>query len=135
MISNHYVGSEAYWKNEQEILCDVVRVMKRRHRDPEHYPALCTREQQGDPLYYPNVFITIAPGEHKVTRHSGMFEAYAAALHDITGPLCLHIDALFKRQLVNFLKPHFKNVYEWSLRIEFQGRGTGCAARRNQRFF
>ena len=70
------------------------------------------------------MFITIAPGEHRVTRHSGMFEAYAAALHDITGPLCLHIDALFKRQLVNFLKPHFKNVDEWSPRIEFQGRGT-----------
>ena len=38
--------------------------------------------------------------------------------------MCLHIDTLFKNQLMKVLAPYFKETYEWALRIEFQGRGT-----------
>ena len=98
--------------------------MKKRHRDSENYPALYEAELRDKPLYYPNGFITIAPGEHRVTLHEGIFGVYRRALHDITGPLCLHIDALFKKQLLAMLDQEFARVYEWSLRVEFQGRGT-----------
>ena len=40
VVSDHYVGSESYWRHEQDILFDVVRIMKERHQDRENYPEL-----------------------------------------------------------------------------------------------
>ena len=48
VISDHYVGSEAYWRHEQDILFDVVRVMKERHRDVENYPELMQLQLTGE---------------------------------------------------------------------------------------
>ena len=126
IVSDHYVGSEAYWRHEQDILCDVVRIMEARHHVGAGYPALVDALLTEEPLYCPNVFITIAPGEHRVKLHDAMFGVYGthAALGDATGPLCLHIDTLFKQLLLPMLRSHFKEIYEWVLRIEFQGRGT-----------
>ena len=61
VISDHYVGSEAYWRHEQDILADVVRIMRERHRSGAGYPALAAMEIAGNPIYFPNVFITVAP--------------------------------------------------------------------------
>ena len=126
IISDHYVGSESYWRHEQDILCDVVRIMKDRHDCNGSYPELVDLELQKKCLHYPNVFITIAPAEDRVHLHEAIFGVYGsnAANGDVTGPLCLHIDSVFKKLLIGVLRPHFDKIYEWALRIEFQGRGT-----------
>ena len=128
VVSDHYVGSESYWRHEQDVLCDVARIMKGRHRAAyaDDYPGIAAMDLMHRKLYYPNVFITIAPAEERVRRHDAMFGAYATArdLGDITGPLCLHIDTLFKQLLLPRLTPFFEQIYEWALRVEFQGRGT-----------
>ena len=126
IISDHYVGSEAYWRHEQDILCDVVRIMRERHRDAVAYPQLSRLQLANNALFCPNVFITVAPGEDKVHLHEALLGRYDtnAALGDATGPVCFHIDTVFKKLLVSVLEPHFEHVYEWALRIEFQGRDT-----------
>ena len=126
IISDHYVGSESYWRHEQDILCDVVRIMKDRHDCNGSYPELVDLELQKKCLHYPNVFITIAPAEDRVHLHEAIFGVYGsnAAKGDVTGPLCLHIDSVFKKLLIGVLRPHFDKIYEWALRIGFQGRGT-----------
>ena len=55
-----------------------------------------------------------------------MFAGYTTnqRLGNATGPLCLHIDTVFKKQLLGLLSEHFDKIYEWALRVEFQGRGT-----------
>ena len=40
VISDHYVGSESYWRHEQDILSDVVRIMRERHMDSAAHPEL-----------------------------------------------------------------------------------------------
>ena len=40
VVSDHYVGSESYWRHEQDISQDVVRIMKLRHTDAVGYPEL-----------------------------------------------------------------------------------------------
>ena len=59
-------------------------------------------------------------------KHEGMFGAYGSNrdLGDATGLPCLHIDSVFKQQLMLTLVSHFERIYEWATRIEFQGRGT-----------
>ena len=72
------------------------------------------------------MFITIAPGEEKFPCHEAMFGIHDSnkSLEDVTGPLCLHIDTIFKKCLLTALGPHFARIYENTLRVEFQGRGT-----------
>ena len=63
VVSDHYVGSESYWRHEQDILCDVVRIMKDRHR-PAYavdYPGIAAMDLEYNKLCYPIVFIAIAP--------------------------------------------------------------------------
>ena len=151
VISDHYVGSEAYWRHEQDILSDVVRIMRKRHYDDVNYPELrylrlaqkarCrslrdarVARLHGQPvstgnakaIYYPNIFVTIAPSEERVRKHTGMFAGYTTndRLGSATGPLCLHLDTVFKKQLPGLPSPFFGHIYEWALRVEFQGRGT-----------
>ena len=120
------MGSESYWRHEQDIRCDVARIMKERHKEGGGYPALVDLTLTDQPIYCPNVFITIAPGEDRVKLHDAISGVYGthAALGDATGPLCLHIDTLFKKLLLKVLREHFGDIYEWALRVEFQGRGT-----------
>ena len=40
VVSLSSVGSESYWRHEQDILSDVVRIMRERHFDQEKYPEL-----------------------------------------------------------------------------------------------
>ena len=42
------LGSEAYWRHEQDILLDVVRQMKERHMDRENYPELMELQLKGE---------------------------------------------------------------------------------------
>ena len=72
------------------------------------------------------MFITVAPSEDKVRVHAGQLGLYDTntSKGDCTGPLCLHLDMIFKKLLLPVLGPHFRKIYEWSLRVEFQGRGT-----------
>ena len=46
IVSDSSVGSESYWRNEQDILSDVVRIMRDRHFDEEGYPELYTLRLQ-----------------------------------------------------------------------------------------
>ena len=82
IATDHYTDSEAYWRHEQNISCDMVRQMARWSEvNPEHDP----KEEEGhdpDPLRqkvwdfchdtlknttnsmaFPNFFITVAPAE------------------------------------------------------------------------
>ena len=101
-IADHYVGSESYWRHEQDILCDVVRIT--------HALGL-----QHDALYCSNVFITITAAEDKVPLHDPFFGVYWSNMRkgDCTGPMCLHIDSAFKRLLLPTLERHFEKIYEW----------------------
>ena len=47
VVSDHYVGSEAYWRHEQDISQDVVRIMKLRHEDVAGYPELAELQLLG----------------------------------------------------------------------------------------
>ena len=44
------LGSEAYWRHEQDILFDVVRQMKERHMDSENYPELMELQLRGEAI-------------------------------------------------------------------------------------
>ena len=79
VTNDHYVGSEAYWRHEQDILADMVRIMRDRHQPEAGYPELVDLSLEHEVLYCPNVFITIAPGEEKVTKYRSFFNAYSEA--------------------------------------------------------
>ena len=48
------LGSEAYWRHEQDILFDVVRQMKERHMDSENYPELMELQLKGEAFLTPS---------------------------------------------------------------------------------
>ena len=63
IITDHYLGSESYWRHEQDISADMLRQMRIRCEDPReevlyNYVHLLGQER---PLWAPNYFITIAP--------------------------------------------------------------------------
>ena len=83
MVTDNVHTSEAYWRHEQDLLCDIVRQ---------------EAEVHGPGNAYPNVFITIAPAEWKFLLHSPIFQDHRVAqklsgsgwLQDITGfEVCL----------------------------------------------
>ena len=71
VLADNRKQSEAYWRHEQDYLCDIVRQMARRCCDAEKHPNLWAYCHASVPrsLAYPNVFITIAPAEWMFPLH------------------------------------------------------------------
>ena len=64
LVSDHYVGSEAYWRHEQDILADVVRIMRARHEDGS-YAGLTRMQMDHEAAHFPNV--SMAARQHSDT--------------------------------------------------------------------
>ena len=131
--------SESFWRHEQDILCDVVRRMAERCEDEAKEPELYAYSHDsfylGRSLAFPNLFITIAPGEWSFLLHNPLFADFKYAqdggvrrLKDITGPLALHIYNVLMSVMKQLFQERdnefFERVYEYVIRVEFQGRGT-----------
>ncbi|CAK0903536.1 unnamed protein product [Prorocentrum cordatum] len=113
-----------FWQWEREKLEDVCRQMA---EHPEYLPATESEWKRG----LPNVFMTIAPAEWKTLLHDGMFARVreASDLTELQPALTLHlyhtITTLFEKVvLASPSECGFKRVFQYVLRIEFQGRGT-----------
>ena len=74
VMSDNKSSSESFWRHEQDILCDVVRGMAEKCEDRVNHSELY--EYSHDPFHvgrslaFPNVFITIAPGEWSLLLHN-----------------------------------------------------------------
>ena len=62
------LGSEAYWRHEQDILFDVVRQMKERHMDSENYPELMELQLKGE-AFLNQKWFTSLKNFSKLLRH------------------------------------------------------------------
>ena len=139
VLMDNKSSSESYWRHEQDILCDVVRGMAERCEDQAKEPELYAYNHDslhpGRSLAFPNLFITIAPGEWSFLLHNPLFQRFKCArdggvkrLTDITGPLALHIYnvlmSVMKQLFQERNNEFWERVYEFVIRVEFQGRGT-----------
>ena len=62
--------SESYWRHEQEVTADMVRQMDAYCRTDADLLDYCAGDlQEQKHLAFPNLFITIAPGEWKMAMH------------------------------------------------------------------
>ena len=52
--------------------------MRQRHDDPVAYPDLYQLRITDKGLYFPNIFITLAPSEDKIPLHAALFGRYDA---------------------------------------------------------
>ena len=135
LAQNRQVSS-GYWRLEQCYGADIVRQMRVAREDPVRYPRLHSYCHLGEPRYldFPNVFITIAPGEWDFPLHEALFGNYKRPqgfanckdLEHCTGLLTLHLYNVLTAVFDVLLRPNefFECVYEHVLRVEFQGRGT-----------
>ena len=138
VLADNRQHSEAFWRHEQDYLCDIVRQMDK----------LCSEAKVGTNLYdhchglngerrwlaYPNVFITIAPAEWMFPLFLPLFRNYKRPegqqhprdLCDVQGLLTLHVYNVLSSvmQLLFKKNDYFKEVFEHVLRVEFQERGT-----------
>ena len=126
-ICDSYTFSETYWKHEIDIIQDLIRQFERRSRDPMD-TKLYALAQAGKPLHCPNVFITVTVNEWQFPFHSSIYARFKGKqMVDFQGPMTLDL----YRKLVETMKgllvsdnEFFDEVYEYCIRIEFQGRGT-----------
>lgn len=129
VIAGHYPTCESYWRHEQDILCDMCRIMAARAQDPA-YPSLYRHPHslsEQPPLVFPNVFITVAPAGWKFLSHEGVMCGYSGKHKEkIAGALTLRIYQCKTQLLLGLLQENefFQECYEHVLRIEFQGRGA-----------
>ncbi|CAK0876318.1 unnamed protein product, partial [Prorocentrum cordatum] len=105
-VANHTF--ESYWRNQASVLVDRAR-------------------QRGLPTLFP----TRTVAEWKFPLLSAVFARYkkAGRLTDIQGPLTMHAYHVIRKVLDDFLRSecvpaYFKRLHDYSLRVEFQGRGT-----------
>ena len=66
VMSSGMTNSESYWRHEQDVLADVVRAMDTYCRSGQDadLAEYCTGNMQTERhLAFPNLFMTIAPGE------------------------------------------------------------------------
>jgi len=139
ILADNKQNSESFWRHEQDILSDVVRQMEKKCTDKDNYPVLwdyCNSPLLHTPrsLAFPNVFITIAPAEWTFLLNNPLFHRYKYAgdwtnpadLGDVQGPMALHIYNVLMTIMKGLLAKNkfFDEVYEWCIRVEFQGRGT-----------
>ena len=122
---------------EQCYGADIIRQMRLARQDPEKFPKLhayCNAGPEPRRVDFPNVFITIAPGEWVFPLHEGIFGNFkrpvghsnCADLEHCAGLLVLHLYNVLTSAFAHLLKPNdfFDEVFEHVIRIEFQGRGT-----------
>ena len=78
IASQNRADSEAYWRREQDYLCDIVRQMEARQELPENADLYAYTHHGTAPrsLAYPNVFITIAPAEWRFPLHQAIFDRW-----------------------------------------------------------
>ena len=73
----------------------------------------------------PNVFITIAPAEWKFPLHMPLFSRFGKNVDEVQGILTLHLYNCLMRVVDKVFRDSsmFKGL-DWSVRVEFQSRGT-----------
>ena len=129
VMSSGMTNSESYWRHEQDVLADVVRAMDTYCRSGQDadLAEYCTGNMQTERhLAFPNLFMTIAPGEWKTAMHMSTrafadSQQLSAAQSLLTLHLYHYLTAVTK-QLLN--SDFFKKCYHHVIRYEFQGRGT-----------
>ena len=138
ILAQNRQTSSGYWRLEQCYGADIIRQMRLAREDPEKFPKLhahCHAGGQERRVDFPNVFITIAPGEWSFPLHEAVFGNYKRpAGHDnckdlelCAGLLALHLYNVLTTIFSHLLKSDnefFDEVYEHVIRVEFQGRGT-----------
>ena len=122
--------SEQYWRKEQDLCADMVRVMlERSHRRVAGYEAVyehCVAGLEKESLAFPNCFITLSFAEWKFPCASWM-RPHLSSLPEGSGLQTLHIYELvvgILRPLLQHKGRFWETVVEHVLRVEFQGRGT-----------
>ena len=129
VMSSGMTNSESYWRHEQDVLADVVRIMEELCRsllDPD-LQAYCAGDMQSEKsLAFPNLFITIAPGEWKTAMHMSTKPfADSQQLSEAQSILTLHLYHYLTSVVKKLLNSSFfKKCYQYVIRYEFQGRGT-----------
>ena len=123
-------GSSGYWEIVRDALADLVRIMLSRCFDEVNHKALYdhVRGLRGDLWLcaFPNVFITIAPAEWTFPRPYFM-EPYVQCVFAGAYIMALHMFYLVRcvwRFLANRSGCRWFIVYEYVLKMEYQGRGT-----------
>ena len=133
VATDHYTDSEAYWRHEQNISCDMVRQMARWSEVPSTDPMgkkiyeFCNDPLGKKSMAFPNYFITIAPVEWLFPLPAWLDDLVAnGRLSDVSGMVALHIYHVLLVALKEILQPGewFDEVFHYCMRIEFQGRGT-----------
>ena len=129
VMSSGMTNSVSYWTHEQDVLADVVRIMEELCRsllDPD-LQAYCAGDMQSEKsLAFPNLFITIAPGEWKTAMHMSTKPfADSQQLSEAQSILTLHLYHYLTSVVKKLLNSSFfKKCYHYVIRYEFQGRGT-----------
>jgi len=119
--------SESYWRHEQDVTADIVRQMDAYCRSDADLLDYCAGDLQREKhLAFPNLFITIAPGEWKMAMHmSTKTFADAQKLSEAQSILTLHLYQYLTHVVKKLLRSKFfKKCYHYVIRYEFQGRGT-----------
>ena len=140
VATDHYTDSEAYWRHEQNISCDMVRQMARwcevappadskKTIDPMWHRIydFCNDPLRPTSVAFPNFFITIAPAEWLFPLPCWLQELVAnGRLSDVSGMVALHLYHVLVVAMKAILQPGewFDDVFHYCMRIEFQGRGT-----------
>jgi len=119
--------SESYWRHEQDVTADIVRQMDEKCKSGED-PDLkeyCEGGMRGEKwLAFPNVFITIAPGEWNMAMHMST-KAFKKELSEVQSILTLHLYQYLTDVVKQLLESKFfEKVFHYVIRYEFQGRGT-----------
>ena len=115
---------DGFWEREGEKLQDMVRQQR-------------IRQRRLDPTAngMPNLFFTVAPAEWKFPLHDGVLGEHKqdGALSDVQSLVTLHVyqcmaeiikKVLLSKQLANHVVTGIDEVYDYSMRFEFQSRGT-----------
>ena len=106
---------------------DLIRQFGRRSRDPED-TKLYALARIGKPLHCPNVFITLTVNEWDFPFHSSIAAHFKGLkMMDFQGPMTLDIYLVLIETMIDLLQSgneFFDEVYDYCIRVEFQGRGT-----------
>ena len=126
-VCDSYTYSETYWRHEIDIIQDLIRQLERRARDPSEH-KLYALAQAGKPLHCPNVFITVTVNEWDFPFHSSIAARFKGLqMPDFQGPMTLDIYRVLIETMKGLLvsgNDLLDEVYDYCIRVEFQGRGT-----------
>ena len=127
MCATHTRILTTYLRREIAIARGLIRQSERRHRDLRD-TKLYALARAGKPLHRLDVFITIRASEWDFPFHESISARFKGKqMIDCQGPMTLDI----YRKLVETMKgllvsdnDFFDEVYDYCIRIEYQGRGT-----------